>query len=209
MHVIKNTALRIKLIKKCIDEHLLEMGTHIYCWYECKLLQLFQRAVWKQFSQMARWQRICLPIQDSIPRLGRSLGKEMATHSSMLACKSGLQSMGSQWVGGDWGTEHRRNLTTCTNSWTSLVAQTVKRLSTMRETQVWSLGREDPLEKEMEIHSSTIAWKIPWTEEPGKLQSMASQRVRHDWATSLHFQGLYNNNVSCLRTVSPSCKPSD
>ena len=66
--------------------------------------------------------------------------------------------------------------------------QTVKRLSTMRETRVWSLGWKDPLEKEMAIHSRTIAWKIPWTEEPGRLQSMGSQRVRHDWATSLHFK---------------------
>ena len=57
----------------------------------------------------------------------------------------------------------------------SLVAQTVKRLSTMRETQVQSLGREDPLEKEMAIHSSTLAWKIPWIDEPGRLQSMGSQ----------------------------------
>ena len=63
---------------------------------------------------------------------------------------------------------------------TSLVAQTVKRLSIMRETWVRSLGREDPLEKEMAIHSSTIAWKIPWTDEPDKLQSMGSQRVGHD-----------------------------
>ena len=63
---------------------------------------------------------------------------------------------------------------------TSLVAQTVKRLSTMQETRVRSLGREDPLEKEMAIHSSTIAWKIPWTEEPGRLQSMGSQRAGHD-----------------------------
>ena len=63
---------------------------------------------------------------------------------------------------------------------TSLVAQMVKCLSTMRETWVRSLGREDPLEKEMAIHSSTIAWKIPWTEEPGRLQSMGSQRVGHD-----------------------------
>ena len=62
----------------------------------------------------------------------------------------------------------------------SMVAQTVKRLSTMQETQVQSLGWEDPLEKEMAIHSSTIAWKIPWTEEPGRLQSMRSQRVGHD-----------------------------
>ena len=50
---------------------------------------------------------------------------------------------------------------------------------------VWSLSWEDPLEKEKVIHSSTITWKIPWTEEPGRLQSMGSQRVRHDWATSL------------------------
>ena len=61
--------------------------------------------------------------------------------------------------------------------WTSLVAQTVKRLSTMRETLVRFLGWEDPLEKEMAIHSSTIAWKIPCTEEPGRLQSMGSQRA--------------------------------
>ena len=61
----------------------------------------------------------------------------------------------------------------------------VKHLSTMRETRIRSLGWEDPLEKEMAIHSRTIAWKIPWTEEPGRLQPMGSQRVRHDCATSL------------------------
>ena len=66
-----------------------------------------------------------------------------------------------------------------------LVAQTVKHLSTMQETGVRSLGQEDPLEKEMAIHSSTIAWKIPWTEEPGGLQSMGLQRVGHDWVTTL------------------------
>ena len=65
-------------------------------------------------------------------------------------------------------------------SWPSLVAQTVKRLSTMRETRVRLLGQEDPLEKEMATHPSTIAWKIPWTEEPGRLQSMGWQRVGHD-----------------------------
>ena len=66
-------------------------------------------------------------------------------------------------------------------------AQTVKRLSTLQETRVQSLGRADPLEKEMAIHSSTLAWKIPWTEEPGRLQSMRSQRVGHDWVTSLTY----------------------
>ena len=56
----------------------------------------------------------------------------------------------------------------------------VKRLFTMRETQVRAPGWEDPLEMEMATHSSTIAWKIPWTEEPGRLQSMGSKRVGHD-----------------------------
>ena len=65
------------------------------------------------------------------------------------------------------------------------MAQKVKRLSTMQETRVQALGWEDPLEKEMAIHSSIIAWKIPWTEEPGRLQPMGLQRVGHDWATSL------------------------
>ena len=58
--------------------------------------------------------------------------------------------------------------------------QTVKCLLAMRETQVRSLGQEDPLEKEMATRYSVLAWKIPWTEEPGRLQSMGSQRVGHD-----------------------------
>ena len=62
----------------------------------------------------------------------------------------------------------------------SLVAQMLKHLSTMWETWVQSLGREDLLEKEMATHSSILAWKIPWTEEPGRLQSMGSLGVRHD-----------------------------
>ena len=56
----------------------------------------------------------------------------------------------------------------------------------MQETWVWSLGWEDPLEKEMATHSSILAWRISWTEEPGGLQSMGSQRVGHDWATNTH-----------------------
>ena len=63
---------------------------------------------------------------------------------------------------------------------TSLVAQTVKHLPTVWETWVQSLGQEDLLEKEMATHFSTLAWKILWTEEPGRLQSMGSQRVGHD-----------------------------
>ena len=60
------------------------------------------------------------------------------------------------------------------------MAQMVKLLPTMPETWVRSLGQENPLEKEMATHSSTLAWEIPWTEEPGRLQSMGSQRVRHN-----------------------------
>ena len=60
------------------------------------------------------------------------------------------------------------------------MAQRLKRLPPIRETQVQSLGQEDPLEKEMATHSSILAWRIPWTEEPGGLQSMGSQRVGHD-----------------------------
>ena len=63
---------------------------------------------------------------------------------------------------------------------TSLVAQTVKSLLTMRETRVRSLGLEDTLEKEVATHSSILAWKIPWTEEPGCLLSTGLQRVGHD-----------------------------
>ena len=65
------------------------------------------------------------------------------------------------------------------------MVQRLKRLPAMRETWVRSLGREDPLEKEMATHSSILAWKIPWMEEPGRLQSLGLQRVGHDLATSL------------------------
>ena len=86
----------------------------------------------------------------------------------------------------------------CWEKWTvmcktSLVAQTVKHLPTMWETQVWSLGWEDPLEKEMATHSSTVAWKIPWMEEPGRLQFMGLQRVGHDWVASL--------SLSCVKKL--------
>ena len=64
--------------------------------------------------------------------------------------------------------------------WASLVAQSVKNLPAVQETWVRSLGWEDALEKEMATHSSTFAWKISWTQEPGGLQSMESQRIRHD-----------------------------
>ena len=67
----------------------------------------------------------------------------------------------------------------------------VKHLSTMKETQVQSLGQEDPLEKEIATHPSTIAWKIPWMEESDRLQSTGSQRVGHDLVTSLSLSCIY------------------
>ena len=89
------------------------------------------------------------------------------------------------------------------------MAQTVKNLPAMRETQVQSLKREDSLEKEMATPSSILAWKIPWTEEPGRLQSMGLQRVRHDWATSLSFSFpiyvmnglLYSHEETCCQRI--------
>ena len=89
----------------------------------------------------------------------------------------------------------------CCNSWGCRVghdwAQMVKRLPAMRETRVWFLGREDPLEKEMAIHSSTLAWKTPWTEEPDRLQSMGSQRIGLHQATSLSLFTRATNSVYC------------
>ena len=143
--------------------------------------------VWMTTSLVAQMvKRLPAMWETQVRSLGGEdlLEKEMATHSSTLAWKipwmeepGGLQSMGSQRVGHDWATSR----------WASLVAQMVKRLPAMRETQVRSMVWEDPLEKEMATHSSTLAWKIPWTEEPGRLQPMESQRVGHDWATSLSF----------------------
>ena len=71
-------------------------------------------------------------------------------------------------------------------TWTSLVAQAVMHPPAKQETQDWFLGWEDPLDKEMATHSSIRAWRIPWTDEPGGLQSNGSQRVGHAWATNTH-----------------------
>ena len=94
------------------------------------------------------------------------------------------------------------------------MAQTVKRLPAMQESRVWYLGWEDPLEREKAPHSSILAWKIPWTTEPGRLPSMGSQRVGHDWVTSLHFtclwrhEGFWGNHL-CIPSNTTQClKPS-
>ena len=72
------------------------------------------------------------------------------------------------------------------------MAQTVKRLPTIQEIWIQFLGQEDLLEKQMATCFSILAWKIPWMEEPGRLQSMGLQRVRHDWVISPHFISSYN-----------------
>ena len=82
--------------------------------------------------------------------------------------------------------------------WASLVAQMVKNLPAMWEIRGQSLGWEDLLEKGMATHSSILAWRSPWTEEPDRLQSMGSQKVGHDWATNTHTQ-------SCYRSVTKLC----
>ena len=94
----------------------------------------------------------------------------------------------------------------------SLVAQMVKNLPTMWDTRVQSLGWEDPLEKEMATHSSILAWRIPWTEEPGGLQSMGSQRAGHDSGTNT-FTPHHRGPCSCQRRFSSlglasSCHPA-
>ena len=117
-----------------------------------------------------------------------ALEKEMATHSSVLAWRipgmrepGGLPSTGSDRVGHDW-----RDLAAAVAAAASLVVQSVKNLPAVQETGVQSLGWEDPLEKEMATHSSILAWKISWREEPGGLQSMGLQRVGHNWVTNTY-----------------------
>ena len=95
--------------------------------------------------------------------------------------------------------------TTNFNFCPSLQAQMVKLLPAMQETRVRSLGWEDPLEKEMATHSSTLAWKIPWMEEPGRLQSMGLPRVGHDWVTSLSLSQV--NWASLIK--SSACNAGD
>ena len=122
-----------------------------------------------------------------------ALEKKMATHSNVLAWRipgtgepGGLPSMGSHRVGHDWSDSAA--VAAAHSEVSSLVAQKVKNLPAMWEIWVQSLGWEDPLENGMATHSSTLAWRIPWTEAPNRLQFMGSQRVRHHCATNnMHY----------------------
>ena len=120
-----------------------------------------------------------------------ALEKEMATHSSVLAWRipgtgepGGLPSMGSCRVAYDWSDLAAAATAQQQYIRASLVAQMVKNPPAMQETQDQSWGQEDPLEKGMATHSSILAWRFPWTEEPGRLQSMGLRRVRHDWVAN-------------------------
>ena len=88
--------------------------------------------------------------------------------------------------------------------WLSLVAQMVKNLPAVQETWVWSLSWEDPLENRMATHSSIIAWRIPWTEEPGGLHSMRSQGVGHNWSDLagthvVSYGGVVNADIQYIK----------
>ena len=91
-----------------------------------------------------------------------------------------------------------------TSNLASLAAQAVKKLPVRQETQVWSVGLEDPLDRGMATHSSILAWKTLWTEDPGRLQSTGSQRVGHAWATNFHFSSnLKIAETTVLLNVNP------
>ena len=103
-----------------------------------------------------------------IPGSEDLLEKGMTTDSSILYSPQGHKNL---------------DMTEQLTLWAFLVTQMIKNLPAVKETQVLSLGQKDPLEKGMAIHSRSLVWRIPWTEEPGGLKSMGSQRARHDWAT--------------------------
>ena len=130
----------------------------------------------------------------------------MATHSSVLAWRipgtgepGRLLAMGSHRVGHDWSDLAAAAAAAAVVNRVSLVAQTVKKPSAMWKPWVRSLGGEDPLEEGKATHSSILAWRNPWTEEPGGLQSIGSQRVGHDWATK---HSTVNSRAAILKWVS-------
>ena len=123
--------------------------------------------------------------EDPLARRRHGWGRERSCHH----CQTSqiLHATGVRCVLVPCSVHRRTDFSLATRRLASLVAQRVKRLPAMRETRVQSLRQEDPLGKEMTTHPSILAWRIPWTEEPGRLQSIqstGSQRVEHDWTTS-------------------------
>ena len=110
-----------------------------------------------------------------------------------------LQSMRSQRVGHDWVTSLHFTYVTYR---ASLVAQMIKNLPAMQETQVWSLGREDTLKTGKATYSSILAWRITWTDKPGRLQSMGLWEVGHDLVTNTHTHTHTHTQYRYLQTIS-------
>ena len=117
-----------------------------------------------------------LVVQLGFP--GGSAGKESACNAGDFGSIPGLGRSTGEGIG-----------CPLQYSWAFLMAQLIKNLPAMRETWVQSLGWEDSLEEGMATHSSILAWRIPWTEEPGGIQSMGSQRVSHVWVTNTFTSG--------------------
>ena len=163
------------------------------------------RMVWEDLSEVEivepeKW--LCLETMDMNLSKLQEVVKDRKAWSAAVHGVTKSQTRLSDWTTTNQGiaSATRTEVWNCSDLsriWTSMVAQTVKCLPMTWETQVWSLGQEDPLEKETATHSSILAWKIPWTEDPGRLQSMGSQRVGHNWVTSLSkrdmFISLWNN----------------
>ena len=148
------------------------------------------------------------------------LEEGMATHSSILAWRMSMNREDWQAIVHGVAKSQTRlgdqvQHSTRTMRGASLVAQMLKNLPAMQETQVLSLGREDPLEKGISTHSSVLAWKIPWTEEPGGLQSIGLQRVSHDWVTNTHTHTTMRTwtvasiNIFCPRHLALRHIPAD
>ena len=114
---------------------------------------------------------------------GSAMPPRCRLSSSTAACPRGRESSAPLWARA------------------SLMAQRLKRLTQMQETRVRSLGREDRLEKEMATHSSILAWRISWTEEPGRLRSLGSHRARHDWGDLAQHSTPLFAHFHCTMTI--------
>ena len=123
--------------------------------------------------------------QQTGPKLGKDYVKPVYCHSGYLTYAGYIMQNAGQDEAKDGIKIARRNINNLRYADnTTLIAQMVKNPLVMQEIRIRFLGQEDPLEKRMATHSSTLAWRIPWTKETGGLQSTVSQRIRHDWVTT-------------------------
>ena len=151
----------------------------MFQWHECQNIishvQLFaipwtvvyQASLSMGFSRQEYWCGLPFPSPGDLPDPG------IESRSPALQANAFTVWTTSDWVTNDWIILDYW----CFSLWASLVAQMIKNLPAIQETKVGSLGREDPLKKRMATHPSFFAWRIPWTEEPGRLQTMRLQRV--------------------------------